>query len=61
MYDAEQEVEGKGGEMKVLIRSMEERRSVSARYSNVMNICWEKRRRELPEQSQTGHMEQKRG
>ena len=47
VYDAEQEVQGEGGEMKVVIRSMEERRSVSARYSKVMNICWEKRLREL--------------
>ena len=47
VYDAEQEVEGNDGETKVLIRSMEERRSVSARYSKITKICLEKRRMEL--------------
>ena len=48
VYDAEQEGNAGGsGGGETIIRSMEERRSLHARYSKVMNTCWEKRRREL--------------
>lgn len=51
IYDAEQEIEEShhGDEKKtvVIVRSMEERRSVSARYGKVMDSFWEKRKREL--------------
>lgn len=64
IYDAEQEIveeddhgnedaeeNGNGKKQSVIIvRSMEERRSVSARYSKVMNSFWEKRKMEVQKQ-----------
>ena len=49
IYDAEQEIidESGSGEKKIVIRSMEEQRSISDRYSKVMSLCWEKRRNDL--------------
>lgn len=47
VYDAEQIEESANGEKVIIVRSMEERRSVCARYSKVMSLCWEKRRKEL--------------
>jgi len=47
VYDAEQMVEKDDGETTIVIKSMEEHRSVCARYSKVMGVCWEKRRKEI--------------
>ncbi len=47
VYDAEQTLENDDGESVTVIKSMEEHRSVCARYSKVMSICFERRRREI--------------